>query len=464
MKQLLLVFVCAYLVWPRLIKEYVDEAGIALQHHMGKHHVKDNKGISHLIGYNVHMLGEPKVTYLDNMTFIESIECDIDHTEMKITLNSTEGAQILFGMVMVNDKEKEFEAYVTGTDKWGCEHKKTDINTFIMRKVLGGYVEQENPKVVIFLTDMAYYDQLIKDGSIYVDKPEAVEDLPWDEGEGEGDVEAGYSKKVCLGYNAGASCEDAAKPINIFSNQYFDLACEDCYIGAEAYIFMEIHFSWFHLSKVAAGLKGMEVNAALELGMTAHAKWSAAYEKLFNVVEHATIVHFTVWFIPFNIWFQIPLDIRANANMQVVGNARMGAKAKLNIGDAYLQWTKKHHWEQVKPNPTFQWTPILEGDYNFAADASLAIIPSFDMHIDNLISSKLTIDPTLYADLHTEEKHDGQKSHQVLCADLKYQVFADWEATLGLNIPFKWIHLDKHFGPDRIFDTGEQKIIDDYCY
>eukprot|EP00824_Muranothrix_gubernata_P000883 TRINITY_DN1101_c0_g1_i1.p1 TRINITY_DN1101_c0_g1~~TRINITY_DN1101_c0_g1_i1.p1 ORF type:complete len:448 (+),score=79.49 TRINITY_DN1101_c0_g1_i1:2-1345(+) len=444
MKGLALAFFAFLLVFAsaRLVKKYQDEEGRSLQHHEGKELVTDSNGVEHVVAFNLHLLDEPHLTFLDDNDKILAIECDVDNTEMIVHFTNSYAANTFVKKLDSELKDKKFDSYVTGTDKWGCQNKH-DVSSYVMRKVLGA-TKLDDSQSVKLLTDMAHYDQLVKDGDITVDRDDEFSRTH------------GKSKLFCLGYNTDADCDDASASIPLYKNKYFDIECSDCFVGAKVYAFMELSFHLFGTKKVAAGLKGMEINAALELDMDARYQWNAGVDKLFDVVKHATILQFSIGPLPINIWFELPIHLKADANFHAAAHATAGAKAKYYIGDAYVEW-KSGHWHVHKPQPKFTWNPVLKGDASFHGDAELSIIPEFKMHIDNVLSSAITIDPRLYLNI------DGDLHKKQMCADLKYSVLAQFYAELEMNIPWTWIHIDKKFGPDNIIQTGIQPI-GHYCY
>jgi hypothetical protein len=72
-------------------------------------------------------------------------------------------------------------------------------------------------------------------------------------------------RTVCLGVNADPTCSHAAKPIPVYSNQYVNVQCSNCYMGIEATLFADIKIGSWRLQQLAGGLKDIAVKGTVEL-------------------------------------------------------------------------------------------------------------------------------------------------------------------------------------------------------
>jgi len=114
-----------------------------------------------------------------------------------------------------------------------------------------------------------------------------------------------------------STCNSAAGPIPIYSNDYLSIECSNCFLGFEVDVFLQMSIRWFHLHSLAAGFRNMGVNGAMVFDMQAHTAWSAGISKQLQVVQPKTILSFHIGVIPIKIWFEVPVQLSADANFQV---------------------------------------------------------------------------------------------------------------------------------------------------
>jgi hypothetical protein len=134
-----------------------------------------------------------------------------------------------------------------------------------------------------------------------------------------------------------------------------------------------------------------------------------------------------------------------------------------------VQWDPKNHWQAVGPHPTFtvraprpssraaltssaQHHPIISGSAQFQSQGAFTLKPTVVVHIDNLFSSSLVIDPTV------NMQATGDAATAQLCATLGYDISMSISAELDINIGWLDIHEDKTFGPKSLYASGPQTI------
>lgn len=411
-----------------IVGSYIDENGLPIDHHLGTYLIKDTQGALYKVTYDVEMLGGNLVLNLDQLRPIKNVQCDSNNIELLVDFVNNAEALAFYKIVSVNTNNR----FVTGTN-WNCKDVQTGA-LMLMRRVLSAELNQNR---VLLHTVQGFYEESIKDGSITLDRADQPQE---------------HSKTFCLGVNSNKECDAASGPIPIYENKYFSLTCSNCFVGAKATVFLDVQISWFKLRRVATGLRDIGVNAAFVLDLAAQASWSAGFDKTYKLVDQGIIIQFFIGPIPISIWYEIPIQVLANAKVDIKAPATAGAKANWKIGDAYISWDENAGWKVVKPNPVFTWEPVLHGEANFNAEASLSIIPSFIIHAMRIVQAGVRMEPSLMfaASGDTEKKE--------LCADLSYQVKADSRAEVHINIPFTRIRFDKTFGPYVLFDTGVKPI------
>ena len=434
---LLLVCVLLPISFGGITESYISE-GIPLDHHEGAFLTTDSQGAPLKVTYDLHILSEPLIKNLDGEPTVKTVECDMEQISMEIGFSSKSAAAKFYVDISNNFNS----TFITGGIKWNC-NGGTGNPSVIIRRVLDGYVTGDK---VNLTTTSGHYQQIIKQGDMVIQSDSHLSGIK------PGHDPLGFENLICIGFNVDGQCNDNAQPFDIYRNKYISLTCEDCYLGARAYFYMELKFGFFKLKKIGAGFKRINAKAGLEFGFSASGSWSMNMDKTWEIVKHATLVDLMIGPVPINVWFSIPIQVVANSDFLAEAEARIGAKGEWDIGDAYIEWTEEAGWASVQPTPKFTWTPTVEGEASFHASADVALIPSIVVHAEYLLTTTYLVDPTLYIQAH------GDLNNKQLCADMQYEVKSQVEADFGINIPFTRIHFDKQFGPKTLFDTGKQEI------
>lgn len=395
-----------------IVGSYIDEDGRAIDHHVGAYLVRDEQSTLYKVTYDVHMLGGNVIINLDQQRGLRGVQCDISSIELTTIFNNGGDAMSFYRVITGSSADR----FVTGTN-WNCKNTQ-DGEIMLMRRVLGATI---NGNTVVLKTVEGHYEESIKDGTIKLDKA----DLPQD-----------HSNTFCLGVNSNKDCTEAAAPIPIYSNKYMDITCGNCFVGAKATVFLDVEISWFKLKRIATGLKDININAAFVLNLDAKVNWAAGYDKTYRLVDKGIILQFWIGPIPISIWYEIPVQLLAEAKVDAQVALAAGAKANWKVGDAYFEWNDSEGWHMVRPHPVFTWEPVLKAEGNFNAAASLAIIPSFVIHAMRIIQAGVKMTPKLML----EANGDLQKKQ--VCADLSYQVNSEANAEVHINIPLFRISYD----------------------
>ena len=411
-----------------IVKSYVDPDGTPIDHHLGSYLIKDRNDALYRVTYDVHMLGGNLIINLDERASINKVTCDISNIELVIEFTNPNEAMAFYRTI----NSQATARFVTGS-RWNCSDAQ-DNSMMLMRRVLKATVNQ---RVVILGTAQGYYEESIKDGRVTLDRVE----LP-----------AEHSKTFCLGVNTQGDCNTATSPIPLYSNKYISLTCSNCFVGAKATVFLDLDISYFKLRRIASGLRDISVNAAFVMDLTAQGSWSAGFDKTYKIVDHRVIIQFWIGPIPVTIWYDIPLQVIANAKIDAQMQATAGAKATWKIGDAFVSWDENNGWKMAKPNPSFTWEPVFKVTGNFNAEAGLSIIPSFVIHCMRMLQAGVKMTPAMMFEAH------GDIEKKEVCADLSYKVNSEASAEIHINIPLIKIRYDKVFGPYSLFDTGVKPI------
>jgi len=421
---LILLFATAF---GAIVKSYIDEQGIPLDHHVGTYLVRDVNQVLYRVTYDVHMLAGELITNLDSLNDLVTVECDLNNIELVTTFRKEDQARLFANSMNI----KKINKFVTST-KWNCNSTHPN-SLMLMRKVMSASLSRN---VVTLQTAQGFYEESIKDGVVTLHKEE----------------EDGYRKDFCLGANTN-DCNVASKPIPIYNNKYMDVSCKNCFVGAKGTLVLELSISWFKVKKLIAGLQNININAALVLGMESQYQWSTGYTKEFFLLKEKYIVNFYIGPIPICISYDIPVTIEAEAAISTKLSIEAGATANWKIGDAYVSWTPEEHWKLVRSTPTYSWNPVLSASGGFKATAGLSITPAFILHFLRIVDMYVNTTPRL--DLVAE----GDVQKKEACVDVTAQAKAEAGARVHINIPIVNIKYEKSFGPVTLFNTGPKRLV-----
>jgi len=358
------------------------------------------------------------------------MQCDIDSTHFLMDFDTTAH------MAAFISATPPFNTFVTSNGKFA---ECVPQNGLLLHRVIG--VTQTGTKQVELAASPARYDEVMENANVSLTRVGSCQSNDF----------------VCLGVNVDGTCTRAKQSIPIYSLQnYLDIQCTNCFLGFHTEVFFQMKITLWKLTLLSGGLRNIGINAGTVLDLTSQAAWSAAIDKKYDLVQQLVVLKFNIGPIPVRIWFEIPVEIKADARFSENAHAQVGVTGQLNIGDAYLEWTPSSHWVVHKPTPSFTWAPVLSGDANFYGHVDFAIIPTLTMHIDNLFDYSITLDPTLHLDIKGQAKAVPPAAK--LCADLSYDATIVSNAHLTIDIPWLFIHEDKSWGPTTIMDTGVQPI------
>jgi hypothetical protein len=377
------------------------------------------------MSYNTVGFADNHFIKTSDLSGLEQYTCNVDATEIKLTFNSPYNK-----IIFVNTISQTDMFIIEGT-LFGCDGSPN------VRRYMSVSSQTEN--TVVIRAVPTRYDEIFQDADIHVDK---IGKCSSDE----------VVEHVCIGINT-VDCKNPYQEIPIYHNQYLSITCPSCFLGLGVDLFLDLKIHMWHLEYIAGGFKNIQVNGANIYSLYAHGSWSTGVDKTYTLVPPKTILDFHIGPIPIKIWFEIPLHVLADASFSATANARVGAIASWDIGNAYIKWDPVNHWTTVGPNPKFSWTPVISGSTDFKGTVNVGLIPSVNMHLDNLFDYTLTFSNT--ADLQVYGSGSIKPAEAQLCAKADGVVQISGEAELHINIPF--VHLaDKKFGPYVYFDKKLQ--------
>jgi hypothetical protein len=267
-------------------------------------------------------------------------------------------------------------------------------------------------------------------------------------------IETTVDWSVCLGYNADSTCTEAVNPLTIWQDQYFDIVCSDCYVALETDIFFEVAISDFSLVSMGAGFLHPNLVGSLVIDFSANLPWSTGSDMTYPIVQATNVIDFWVGPVPFHLWFQIPLEIKAEATFDAAAAMAVGATFDLGLGEVGVFWNASGGWSALKPQPNFTWTPSIQNPtIEFNADFSLALTPSFIAYFDEFFTTTTTIAPVLTGQANGTAQTNGAQ----VCASLQYAVTAETTADLQISIPWAVVTGPTHWEWP-LLNTGTQPI------
>ncbi len=261
----------------------------------------------------------------------------------------------------------------------------------------------------------------------------------------------GCDVPVCLGVNTN-NCNNPSGNIPIYDNKYITVTCIDCFVGFYTDVFFDMKIRWFKLESLSGGFKNMVLNGALVLDGKGNYAWSVGIDKILPIVKPTTIITFYIGPVPIRIWFEIPVEEKADFSIHTSAELEVGATMKWTLGDNYLSWDDKNHWQHHKSTPNFEWNPVLSVSGNLDAESSVSLSPTIILHVNDIYTFWLTIDPILYGNVI------GSIEKKQVCGTLSYDVDLIIKSELHIDIPLIHTKLDKTWGPTIVYDSGEKPI------
>mgnify|MGYP006424604733 CR=1 FL=1 len=372
----------------------------------------------YIFDYDTYGFADEHFIVLSNVNGIADYTCNIDLTEIHIMFSGKDTATDFMNSFTFA------ESFLVEGGEFKCIDED-GTRSMIRRVMYWNYTSGSNSEIDLRVVPTRY-DEVFQNATAslkYVGEAES------------NDVE----EEVCIGVNTN-DCSTSSGQIPIYSNKYVTLSCDNCFMGFDVELFLDVEISLWHLKKLAGGFKNINVNGALEFDMTGHASWSTGVNKQIEVVAPTTILNFNIGPVPIRIWFEIPLQVTADVSFNTNGNAKIGALADWNIGDAYIQWDPNNHWSTTSPSPVFNWKPLISGSANFDVGGNIGFNPTIVMHLDNLFDYTLKITTGAEIDV------SGSTTTKQICASSDADIDITGAAELHINIPF--VHLkDKQWGP-----------------
>lgn len=384
-------------------------------------------GRKHTMRYNTTLRSDHGIYELDSFHGLKDLNCDNDGSRLKIVFHDEIHSTALWV------KFKTGNAYLTGGEKHGCPIEGDATKGFLLRRVNAAKLDGQ---AVYVETSLAQYDEIYSDADITYGSmahPECA---------------VGADKPVCVGVNTDASCQAAKAPLPVYSNADISLTCDNCFAGLGLDVVFDIKIKGFQLQSLQGGFQNISVNSALDLDMHATKAWSAGIDKDMTLPaggQSHPVVSFKIGPVPFIFWFEAKQHIKGDAQLQATADAKAGVAMQYAIGDAYISWDPDKKWQHHNPTPALNFHPSISGSAQFQGTAALHVTPSVGLHVNQLLSYTLTLDPGVNMQVQ------GDTTSKKICETVDYSVNLASEAELHLNIGWAHVHQDRQWGPTTIW-------------
>eukprot|EP00931_Biecheleriopsis_adriatica_P077663 TRINITY_DN51183_c0_g1_i1.p1 TRINITY_DN51183_c0_g1~~TRINITY_DN51183_c0_g1_i1.p1 ORF type:complete len:441 (+),score=77.57 TRINITY_DN51183_c0_g1_i1:97-1419(+) len=387
-----------------------------------------SQGRIHRVQYSItQAVPDDAIIPLDNQTGLESLHC-YGWSQVQIMFKSEVDAKG-FQHTVVDKVGNSSGAFITSADRSCNKSPAQKTSGLLLRRVnkvrLSGFPAQ----IIITLdTSPAEYGEVIKDGKISYESG------------------ADHPLHLCLGVNVldTTTCNTAEKPLPVYSHEAFSVTCDNCFMGFETDVFADFHFKDFTMFTLAAGFRNMKAAGAIDLAL------NAARQQSFLGIDkdlwHAggddhPVISFHVGPIPFAIYFDAKLHLTTDMQCQEAAAAHAGLAMEHVIGDNYLTWDTKNLWRHVHGKPTTTFTPTVSGSANFDCTGSVSLIPSVDLHMNQLFSSSVALTPKASIEVK------GDKKGIQICETASYDLEISSSAQLHASMAFNLVKADASWGP-----------------
>lgn len=329
--------------------------------------------------------------------------------------------------------------YLVGGSKWNCtvKHERPGL---IVRRLTE---TTEAGQFLNLRAAEARYDEIYQDADISFRTDGAC---------GASAVESSLrkDKMVCIGYNTDCS-GSADATIPIYTSKYIGLTCSDCFADFTMDVFIELRIRGWEVANVSAGFRRVAINTSTVMDAKASANWGAAADKVLPVLQNQYLVDFKVGVVPFMIFFDLPVELKADLSFSSAAEVTAGAHVNLDIGDAYVSWDPSRHWTHTLPQVTLATTPIFTSTGSVDAQGTLSAVPMLTAHFDKVLSYQLTANPELDLSI------TGSEQSKQVCLDSTYSVALTSVTKLDINIPWANIAKDWIWTKD-IYSSGAQQL------
>lgn len=397
-------------------------------------------GKQHLLTYSTIGTSPDNFVDLDDQKWVAmlaNVTCDIDHTRLVLTFKKR---AIALEQAAAFHKDKLF---IVGGAPWNCNAQSQLANGIILRRVISFFASEEFGTAITIRTAPANYDEIYDSASIKFSTNGSC---------------AEYARPVCLRLNTdcGSMPPTAANSIPLYSNAHFGIACSNCFARLDADLFVEIEIKNSQLYSLKAGFLNTTLHAGMTVDATSHGQYGAAIDKDLDVVQSATLLHFKVGPVPFQLGFQIPVEMVADVDFTANADVTFGTAARVNLGDISVSWNPDDHWSHSHVEPVFSFAPVLHVTSGFTATAKLSLSPSFKMNFDRLFKFTSTFVPVMHADLTSQEETPGPigGDGNGMCLSATYDLALRSSAELAINVPFAKIVKDWKWGPTTAFEKN----------
>eukprot|EP00040_Diaphanoeca_grandis_P024281 m.133247 g.133247 ORF g.133247 m.133247 type:complete len:441 (-) comp29663_c2_seq1:140-1462(-) len=386
----------------------------------------------HTTSYTTTGLSDIAFVDLDTMNHLEAVTCDLDGTRLKLQFTSDVYAAEYF--LKFHDWNDHF---IVGGAKWNCTVLQRGTPGLIIRRIVGA---SESGSSLNVQASEARYDEIYEDADISFASEGSCS---------EGDV--AKDKHVCVGYNTDCTGK-ATSSLPIYQNSAMDLECSECFVDFTMDIFVEVNIRGWQVANLSTGFRNVAINSSAVIDAKAAKNWNTGIDKTLPLLQNTYLVNFKVGVVPFMIFFDLPVEIKADFQFLSDAEATLGATLNLGIGDAFVSWDPINHWTHSLPSPVFEAAPVFTTSASLNAAASLTIVPTLTAHFDRLLSYQLQATPVLSMTVQ------GSEASKQVCLQSNFDVSIKSVTTLDINIPWANIAKDWTWNKD-VYESGAKPLV-----
>jgi len=391
----------------------------------------------HSTEYNALGVTQNVFVDLDTLDHLEAVTCDLDGSKLLLHFSSDVYAAEYY--LKFHDWNDHF---IVGGAKWNCSIHQTGMAGLIIRRVVGATDPGVGRDLSVKAAE-ARYDEIFEDADISFKTEGAC-----NEGLG-----ANKDKVVCVGYNS--ECTGTATnsiPLYTSKNNDVTLACSDCFVDFTMDVFVEVTIRGWEVANLSTGFRNVAVNASTVLDAKSAANWNTGLDKTLPILQNKYLIDFKVGVVPFLVFFDLPVELKAEFSAATAAEAIVGAHVNLGLGDAYVSWDPVNHWTHAAPKVTLDATPTFSTSASLDATGSISAIPTLTAHFDKILSYQITANPELDMEIK------GSEASKNVCLTSTYSVDVASVTTLDINIP--WANIAKDWTWNKaIYSSGQKTLI-----
>jgi len=250
-----------------------------------------------------------------------------------------------------------------------------------------------------------------------------------------------HEKHYCFGFNVNEkTCEAPFEIYELFKNEWLNVQCDNCYMKFDTDFIINIEFEDFSIKKIDIGFHNLKINGGLGINIFSKDKYIYSYEKLYKILDHLDLIDFDIaGLFHINVWLDLPVNLLYDTYLLTKGELIAGTNLIWDLNGLYLTYTPKEGIILTTPSGNPKLLPYFNTSSSINGESHFRLIPSLELHLNELFEFDIICDTNTYANIITEkEKICLQGNGDVI---MKYKGYYD-------------IDTKKYFGPKEFYNSG----------